>query len=288
MLSEPAEIGPCAFAQTWHRVYSQRQRWTPSDATRVTPGEDALPPAIALVAPRSLAALAPHPPASMGALRSVICGFHAWDVETYPPRLPGPLSTPSKRPGVVRPSGILVDERAAARLPRPPLPPHGSFCAHMTQPLELGVYPATKASGAGFHTLCQPCGRAEPRRQAALPAACPRLLAPIAIPDQDPPPVAHALRTRRFGTIRVALQVGHCRLRHAPQPLPITMHPPGRLSNRALALRCGSPPPSPPSPLRHPSAGAGATALVRGAGDCAQRPARQAAPLGQKPGHYLG
>jgi hypothetical protein len=45
----------------------------------------------------------------------------------------------------------------------------------MTEPLELGVDPLTKASHVCFHTLCQSFGRAEQMRQAALPQALPGL-----------------------------------------------------------------------------------------------------------------
>jgi hypothetical protein len=55
----------------------------------------------------------------------------------------------------------------------------------MTQPLELGVHPPTKARHTSFHTLSQSFGRADEMSQAALPEAFPGLIDTIAITDQE-------------------------------------------------------------------------------------------------------
>src|SRR5689334_6818427 len=101
----------------------------------------------------------------------------------------------------------------------------------MTQPLSLGVHPCTTASHAGFHTLCQAFGCADEMGQVALPEPFPGLIEPRAITDQDTSPVVNKLDKCHFGTGRVYLKVCHVRVRHDPQPLPITMHEPRRLVN---------------------------------------------------------
>ena len=87
-------------------------------------------------------------------------------------------------------------------MPGPPLPHHGPFLAHMTQPLEFSVHPPTKVRHAGFDTLCQAFGCADQMRSATLPQAFPVLIDTIPITDQDPFPVANELYKRRFGTVR--------------------------------------------------------------------------------------
>jgi hypothetical protein len=111
---------------------------------------------------------------------------------------------------------VLVDERAEARIPRPPLPYGRARRAHMTQPLEFGVHPPTKASHAGIYTLCQSLGCADQMCSTALPQACPGLLDSIAITDQDPSPVANELYKRCFGAGGMDLKVGHARIGHDP------------------------------------------------------------------------
>src|SRR5689334_5081254 len=110
---------------------------------------------------------------------------------------------PCTRPSFVRPSGVLVDERAEARIPRPPLPHSRALRAPMTQPLSLGVHSCTKASHAGFHTLCQAFGRADEMGQAALPEPFPGLIEPIAITDQDTRPVNNELHQGCLGAVGV-------------------------------------------------------------------------------------
>jgi hypothetical protein len=83
---------------------------------------------------------------AVGALRDVIRRFHTRDVEKYPQRLPFPLQPSGKRPDFVLPGSVLIDQRAEARLPGPPLTNRWPFRAHMTQPLELSVHSGTKAS----------------------------------------------------------------------------------------------------------------------------------------------
>jgi hypothetical protein len=130
---------------------------------------------------------------------------------------PCPLSTPRTRPGFVPPGGVVVAPRAATSLPGPPWPTRRSLRTPMPPPVSLGGHPPTTASHAGFHPLCQSFGRADQRRHAALPQACPGVLDTIAITDQETRPVANELRQRGVGTMRVSLTVGHLRMRHAPQ-----------------------------------------------------------------------
>src|SRR5690242_11562939 len=113
-----------------------------------------------------------------------------------------------------------------AGIPGPPLSHRWSLGTHMTQPLQLGVYPTTEASYTRFHTLCQPFGRTDQMRQAALPEPFPVLIDPIAITHEDTCPVTNELRKRAFRTMRMHLKVGHCWVRHHPQPVPITVHQP--------------------------------------------------------------
>ena len=189
----------------------------------MTHRQDPLDPAIAFLAPGPLATFAPQDTKSVGAFRDVIGRFDTLNVQKHPQRLPFPCQASGKRPGFVFPGGVLVAQRVEARIPRPSLPHGGALRAHRTEPLERGVYPPTKASHTGFHTLCEPCRRADELRSAALPQPFPVLRDTIAITDQDPAPVMHERCARGFGAGGVSLKVGHCRMRHAPQPLPITV-----------------------------------------------------------------
>src|SRR6516225_6666861 len=197
----------------------------------MTHRQDPLDPAIAFLAPGPLAAFAPQDTKSVGAFRDVIGRFDTLNVQKQPQRLPLPCPAAGKRPGFVFPSDVVVEQRVAARIPRPPLPHGGALRAHMTQPLELGVDPPTTARHTDFHTLCESFRRADEMRYAALPEAFPGLIDTLAITDQHTSSVMHELRTGGCGTVWVELKVGHCRSRHAPQPLPITRQEPRRLVN---------------------------------------------------------
>ena len=164
MLCEPAQVRPFAFKQTRKRFDQHRKRGLPTDATRVTEGQDPLYPAIALLAPGPLAAFAPQDAEAVGAFRDVLGRFDTLNVQKHPQRLPFPCQATGKRPGFVFPGGVLVAQRVEARIPRPSLPHGGALRAHRTEPLERGVYPPTKASHTGFHTLCEPFRRADEMR----------------------------------------------------------------------------------------------------------------------------
>jgi len=125
------------------------------------------------------------------------------DVQKHPQRLPFSLQASRKRPGCVLPCRVLGEERAEARIPRPPLSHCWPLSTPMTQPLQLGVYPTTTASSTPFHTLCQPFGRTAQRRHAALQSPFPVVLDPRAITHPNTHPVANALRQRDFGTLRM-------------------------------------------------------------------------------------
>src|SRR5262245_39723307 len=118
--------------------------------------------------------------------------FHTLDVQKHPQRLAFPLQTSGKYPAFVFPRGVLVDPRAEASIPGPPLSHCWPLGTHMTQPLELGVYSCAKARYAGVHTLCHSFRRADQMGQATLPEACPSLIDTIAITHQDTPPIANA------------------------------------------------------------------------------------------------
>jgi hypothetical protein len=124
---------------------------------------------MALRTARSLAPFAPHHAVAAGAFRDVLRRFHAWDIKECPQGLPFSLSTPGKRPGLVLTWGVSGDERAAARIPRPPLPYRWPLGAQMTQPLQLSMHPPTIARKTCVYTLCQPLRCADEVRQATLP-----------------------------------------------------------------------------------------------------------------------
>ena len=131
--------GLSACKQTRNRFDQNRKRRLPSDATRVTQGQDTLHPAIALLATGSLAAFALQDTTSVGAFRDVIGRFDTLNVQKRPQRLPLLCQAPGPRPGLVSPGGVLVEQRVEACLPRPPLPHGGALRCHRTQPLELGM-----------------------------------------------------------------------------------------------------------------------------------------------------
>jgi hypothetical protein len=165
----------------------------------------------------------------MGAFRDVMRGFHAGDVEQCPQGLACPLHTPGKRPGVVLSGSVVGDQGAEARLPGPPLPDSRAFRAHRTQPLELGVYSLAEARDTGVEMLSQPLRCTEEMGPAALAQSLPMLRDERPITDQDTHPIRHQWGKGSLGTVWMYLEIGHLRVRHPPQPVPVTLREPGRL-----------------------------------------------------------
>jgi hypothetical protein len=128
-----------------------------------------------------LTPLPPSHPEAVGAFRHVVCAFAPWHGQKYPERLAFPLQTPGKRPGLVLAGDVLVHKRVATRIPRPPLSHRWALRTHMTQPLQLSVYAPSKGSKTCVHVPCQPCGRADQMRHAALSSPLPGVIEQIPI-----------------------------------------------------------------------------------------------------------
>src|ERR671924_814164 len=59
----------------------------------------------------------------------------------------------------------------------------------------------------------------------------PGVIEPIPVTDEDAPPVANELHERRLGAGGVYLEIGHRRIRHHPEPMPIAVQEPRGLVN---------------------------------------------------------
>ena len=132
------------------------------------------------------------------------------------------MQTQGKRTGFGLAWRVLVQELPEARLPGPPLSHRRPFCAHMAQALEFGMHAYPKARHACLHTRCEPFGRADQIRETTLPESLPVLIDKVPIAHEDAGLVCNALRKRTFGALWVYLEVGNTRIRHHPQPAPVT------------------------------------------------------------------
>ena len=102
------------------------------------------------------------------------------DGAKHPQRLPLPRQPSGPCPGVVLPGRGLLDQRAEARLPGPPLATRGPGRAQGPQPWERCVPSATQARPPCLQPRQQPWDCAAPRRQAPRPS-------PPARPDRRGP-----------------------------------------------------------------------------------------------------
>jgi hypothetical protein len=242
VLCEPAEIRLRALEQTGHRINQQRKRRTLSEATRVTQGQEPFHPAIALLTSCPLAPFTPQHPEAMAPLRRVVRGVDTRHIQEYPPRLAVTSQPPRKRPRFSLTGGVLTEQMPETCLPSPPLPHRGALRAPRTQPLQRAGHTLSKTSHPYLHMLRQALSRAEQMSPAALPASLPGLLDQSPITDHDARPGGHEGPTRRLGAGGMDLAVGALRVRHPPQPGPVTRHEPGgRVAGMDSSTPCALP-----------------------------------------------
>jgi hypothetical protein len=111
----------------------------------------------------------------MGAFCPVMRGVDPWHIEEDPEQLAFALQARRKRPGVVRPCGVLTKQMPETHLPGSPLAHRGPLRAPMTPLLQLGVHAVSKTRRPSVEGLRQALGRTDQMGQAALPQPLPGL-----------------------------------------------------------------------------------------------------------------